>query len=134
MKTQTYLSEIPKRIFGSFFSGGDEGNESASLVMSIDSFENAVSLGIARTEVDLPQARELLEKVKDTITGSMTIAESGYERVKSDTISYFHSTLAEMGTEKLWKDLRKLSFKESLSTYIVGIIMVLTVLKLIFAN
>jgi hypothetical protein len=133
LKTQSYLSEIPKRLFGSFFSSGN-GDELTGLVPTIDSVENAVSLGIARTELDLPHAKEILEKVNETLVQSVIIVENGYKRVKDDTLSHFHSVLVSMGTEKLWKDLRQLSFKESLSTYIVGIIMVTSILKLIFVN
>ena len=55
-----------------------------------------------------------------------------FEQAKEATESTFSKHIREMGTEKLWKDLKKLKFANSIVPYMIGVMMVLSILSIMF--
>src|SRR3990167_8549421 len=53
-----------------------------------------------------------------------------FEQAKEATESTFSKHIREMGTEKLWKDLKKLKFANSIVPYMIGVMMVLSILSI----
>lgn len=90
-------------------------SQNALTVKAAEQFTTAISAETARTYQDI------LQTVKGT-------AEKVKEKIQED----FQSNFEKMGTKKLWDDLQKLEFRNSIVPYMIGVMMVLSVLSIMF--